>query len=210
MPIDLQADHTSFVYTTYIHATRERVWQGLTDPELTMRWWRHHLAGGKTFVSDWKKGSTYDMLHPEVGLVVSHPAQVILASDPYRRLAYRWHTFTPDWAARVAMDEATATAWRSEPLRRSPSTSRAPPSLNRRAQRRRSWAPSRWCGRGHRGGEAAGGCPERHCCGRGPAGDRRQRRSERLRLAASDARPCISGWQRKGSRMRSTSDSPAE
>lgn len=110
-----QSDRTSFVYRTYIHATPEHVWHGLTDPDLTMRWWRHHLAGGKTFLSDWKEGSTYDMLHPEVGLVVSDPEQVIVESDPYRRLAYRWHTFTPDWAARVGMDEATATAWRAEP-----------------------------------------------------------------------------------------------
>lgn len=113
--MDGPSDRASFVYTTFIHATPERVWQGLTDPELTMRWWRHHLAGGKSFVSDWKKGSTYDMAHPEVGLVVRDSEQVIAESDPYRRLAYRWHTFTPDWAARVGMDEATAAAWRSEP-----------------------------------------------------------------------------------------------
>ena len=28
-------DQTTFVYTTYIHATPERVWQGLTDPAFT-------------------------------------------------------------------------------------------------------------------------------------------------------------------------------
>jgi uncharacterized protein YndB with AHSA1/START domain len=115
MPMDRQGEPTSFAYTTYVHATAEQVWQALTDPELTMRWWRHHSAGGKSFISDWKKGSTYDMAHPEVGLVVSDPDQVILESDPYRRLAYRWHTFTPDWAAQVGMDEPTATAWRAEP-----------------------------------------------------------------------------------------------
>jgi len=46
---------------------------------------------------------------------VSDPEQVILESDPYRRLAYTWHTFTPEWAAKVGMDEATADAWRAEP-----------------------------------------------------------------------------------------------
>lgn len=106
---------TSFVHTTYIHATPEQVWQGLTDPELTMRWWRHHSAGGKAFASDWTKGSTYEMHHPEVDLVVSDAEQVIVESDPYRRLAFRWHTFTADWAACVGMDEATLAAWRREP-----------------------------------------------------------------------------------------------
>ena len=51
---------TSFTYTTYIHATPERVWQGLTDPAFTKRYWRHQRAGEKTFRSDWKKVSTYE------------------------------------------------------------------------------------------------------------------------------------------------------
>jgi uncharacterized protein YndB with AHSA1/START domain len=55
------------------------------------------------------------MAHAEVGLVVSDPEQVILESDPYRRLAYPWHTITPEWAAEVGMDEANAAAWRAEP-----------------------------------------------------------------------------------------------
>ncbi len=106
---------TSFTYTTYIHATPERVWQGLTDPAVTKRYWRHQRAGKKTFRSDWKKGSTYDLVHEEVGLVVSDPEQVILESGPCRRLAYTWHTFTPEWATEVGMDEVTADAWRAEP-----------------------------------------------------------------------------------------------
>ncbi len=105
---------TSFSYTTYIQATPERVWQGLTDPALTNRYWRHQRAGAKTFRSNWKKGSTWDLVHEEVGLVVSDPEQVILESAPYRRLAYTWHTFTLEWAAQVGMDEATADAWRAE------------------------------------------------------------------------------------------------
>jgi uncharacterized protein YndB with AHSA1/START domain len=109
---------TGFTYTTYIHATPERVWQGLTDPAVTKRYWRHQRAGGKTFPSDWRKGSTYDLVHEDVGLVVSDPEQVILESDPGRRLAYNWHTFTPDWAREVGMDEATADAWRAEPRSR--------------------------------------------------------------------------------------------
>jgi uncharacterized protein YndB with AHSA1/START domain len=105
---------TGFSYTTYIQATPERVWQGLTDPDLMKRYWRHQKAGEKTFRSDWKKGSTYDMAHDEVGLVVSDPGQVILESDPYRRLSYSWHTITPEWAAEVGMDDATAAVWRAE------------------------------------------------------------------------------------------------
>ena len=54
------------------------------------------------------------MTHDDVGLVVSGPGQVILESHPPRRLACTWHTITPEWAAAVGMDEATAAAWRAE------------------------------------------------------------------------------------------------
>jgi uncharacterized protein YndB with AHSA1/START domain len=104
-----------FKYTIYIQATPEEVWRGITDPDVTKRYWRHHRAGPKTFHSDWKNGSTYDLVHEEVGLVVRDPQQVILESDPYRRLAYNWHSFTPQWVAQVGMDEATANVWRAEP-----------------------------------------------------------------------------------------------
>jgi uncharacterized protein YndB with AHSA1/START domain len=77
-------EQTAFVYTTYIQQTPERVWQGLTDPALMKRYWRHQKAGPKTFRSDWKKGSAYEMAHDEVGLVVAGPGQVILDSDPPR------------------------------------------------------------------------------------------------------------------------------
>jgi uncharacterized protein YndB with AHSA1/START domain len=90
--MDPKGTQTAFVYTTYIRETPERVWQGLTDPALMKRYWRHQTAGPKTFHSDWKKGSAYEMAHDDVGLVVSGPDQVILESDPPRRLAYTWHT----------------------------------------------------------------------------------------------------------------------
>jgi uncharacterized protein YndB with AHSA1/START domain len=112
--MDAKGEQTAFVYTTYIQETPERVWQGLTDPALMKSYWRHQTAGPKTFHSDWKKGSTYEMAHDDVGLVVSGPDQVILESHPPHRLAYTWHTITPEWAAAVGMDEATAAAWRAE------------------------------------------------------------------------------------------------
>ena len=108
-------DQTTFVYTTFIHATPERVWQGLTDPAFTARYWRHPSAGGVRLETDWKKGSTYDVTYEESGLVVSNPEQVILESDPFRRLAYTWHTFTPEWASAHGIDQADAAAWAAEP-----------------------------------------------------------------------------------------------
>jgi DNA-binding transcriptional ArsR family regulator/uncharacterized protein YndB with AHSA1/START domain len=105
---------TTFVYTTYIHATPEKVWQGLTDPTFTKQYWRHPTAGGVEMRTDWKKGSTYDVTYEKTGLVVSHPDQVILESDPYRRLAYTWHTFTPEWAVAHGIDDALRAQWAAE------------------------------------------------------------------------------------------------
>lgn len=106
---------TGFGYTTYIHSPAERVWQALTDSADTKRYWRHKTAGPKTFRSEWTKGSTWELVHEEVGLVVSDPEQVILESDPPRSLAFTWHTFTPEWTAKVGMDHASAKVWRAEP-----------------------------------------------------------------------------------------------
>jgi DNA-binding transcriptional ArsR family regulator/uncharacterized protein YndB with AHSA1/START domain len=79
-----------FVYTTYISTTPERLWQALTDPAFTRRYW------GVTFESDWKAGST--MTLEQDGVTIADPEQVVLVSEPYRRLSYTWHTFTPEWA----------------------------------------------------------------------------------------------------------------
>jgi DNA-binding transcriptional ArsR family regulator/uncharacterized protein YndB with AHSA1/START domain len=79
----------SFLYTTYIRTTPERLWQALTEPSFTERYW------GCTFESDWKAGSAVT-LHQQ-GLTIADPEQVVLESDPYRRLSYTWHTFTQEW-----------------------------------------------------------------------------------------------------------------
>ncbi len=106
-------DATTFVYTTYIQATPEKVWQGLTDPAFTKRYW-----GGFSMPSDWAKGSPYDAAYEDAGLVIRDPEQMILESDPYRRLAYTWHTFSPAWAAHHGFDEAQRAQWAAEPRSR--------------------------------------------------------------------------------------------
>jgi uncharacterized protein YndB with AHSA1/START domain/DNA-binding transcriptional ArsR family regulator len=81
---------TEFVYTTYIDTTPERLWQALTDPAFTRRYW------GVAFHSNWTVGAT--MTWEEGGGLTEDPEQVVLESEPGRRLSYTWHTFTPAWA----------------------------------------------------------------------------------------------------------------
>ncbi|MDQ2814935.1 MAG: metalloregulator ArsR/SmtB family transcription factor [Actinomycetota bacterium] len=93
-------DKPEFVYTTYIRTTPERLWQGLTDPAFTRRYW-----GGIAFESDWHAGSTVTLELGSGGVKIADPAQVVLESEPYRRLSYTWHTFTPEWAASYGISD---------------------------------------------------------------------------------------------------------
>jgi uncharacterized protein YndB with AHSA1/START domain len=44
----------------------------------------------------------------------SGPAQVVLESEPYRRLSYTWHTFTPEWAAAYEISDEYLAQVRAE------------------------------------------------------------------------------------------------
>jgi uncharacterized protein YndB with AHSA1/START domain/DNA-binding transcriptional ArsR family regulator len=87
---DTTMDKPEFVYTTYINTTPEKLWQALTDPAFTERWWR------TTFASEWEIGST--VTWETGGVTIADPEQIVLEYDPYQRLAYTWHTFTPEVA----------------------------------------------------------------------------------------------------------------
>jgi len=84
-------DTEPFVYTTYIRTTPERLWQAVTDPAFSERYMGHAL------VSSWEKGATYAWL--DHGLEIAHSDQIVLESDPYRRLAFTFHTFVPEIAS---------------------------------------------------------------------------------------------------------------
>ncbi len=111
-------ERPEFVYKTYIRTEPELLWQALTDPVFTARYW------GMTLESDWQVGSTVTW-----GLRtarVEDPAQVVIEADPYRRLAYTWHTMTPELAgeiglgaeafARVAAEARSKVSFELEPL----------------------------------------------------------------------------------------------
>ena len=100
-------DKPSFVYTTYIDTTPERLWDALTNPAFTERYW--NLA----FDTDWKPGSP--MVWNNHGVRVEDPAQVVLESDPPRRLSYTWHTFVPELARAVGVSEERFALAAAEP-----------------------------------------------------------------------------------------------
>lgn len=100
-------DKPKFVYTTYIKTTPERLWQALTDPAFTQRYW------GIRFETDWKPGST--MTWHQFGVTIRDPEQVVHEYDPYRRLSYSWHSFTPELAESLDLTEEAHERLAAEP-----------------------------------------------------------------------------------------------
>ena len=82
----------TFVYVTYIRATREKVWQALTDGALTDKYWfRHRIEG------EWKVGGLL-RFYDGTGKLV-HDDKV-LACDPPSLLSYSWRSIRQehlDW-----------------------------------------------------------------------------------------------------------------
>src|ERR1700759_2449094 len=87
---DPPVEKREFVHTTYTQAPADRLRQALPEPAFTDRYW------SLTFDSDWKPGST--MTWHTRGITIADPEQVVLESEPYRRLSYTWQTATPEWA----------------------------------------------------------------------------------------------------------------
>jgi uncharacterized protein YndB with AHSA1/START domain/DNA-binding transcriptional ArsR family regulator len=98
-----------FVYTTYIHTTPEKMWRALTDPSFTLRYW------GIGMQSDWKVGSPI-LLQWGPDEAFHDIEQVVLVSDPYRRLSYRWHNYQPEHAALFGWSDEKFAELVKEPL----------------------------------------------------------------------------------------------
>jgi uncharacterized protein YndB with AHSA1/START domain/DNA-binding transcriptional ArsR family regulator len=76
---DTMTGRPSYVYVTYIESSPERVWEALTDPDLTAHYWGH------SNVSDWRPGSSWE--HRRVdGSGIADVAGTVLESEPPRRL----------------------------------------------------------------------------------------------------------------------------
>jgi len=106
---DQHMGQTEFVYVTYIRTTPERLWQSLTDPSFTLRYW------GIGMDSDWRVGSPI-RLQWGPGQELHDIEQVVLESEPYRRLSYRWHNYQPEHAAIFGWSEETFAELVKEPL----------------------------------------------------------------------------------------------
>jgi len=72
-----------FVYVTYIATTPEKVWDALTDAEITGKYWGHRNE------SDWQVGSPWRHVRTD-GSGIADGGGTIVECAPPRRLVWTW------------------------------------------------------------------------------------------------------------------------
>ena len=77
------SEKPSYVYVTYIEATPERVWEALTDADLTERYWGH-----RNEAASWDVGSPWAHVRPDGS--GDDGGGTVLESDPPHRLVFDW------------------------------------------------------------------------------------------------------------------------
>ncbi|MFE9674257.1 ArsR/SmtB family transcription factor [Streptomyces sp. NPDC006259] len=77
------AGNPAFVYVTYIAGTPERVWDALTDADLTAAYWGH------ANVSDWRPGSRWEHVRTD-GSGTADVVGTVVASERPTRLVTTW------------------------------------------------------------------------------------------------------------------------
>lgn len=81
--------NSRFVYVTYIRTTCEKLWQALTEPEFTRRFWTETWQE-----SEWKPGAAWRIMIPDGRVGDSGEIQ---ECDPPRRLVLSWRNeFIPE------------------------------------------------------------------------------------------------------------------
>ena len=95
----------SFIYVTYINSTREKVWQALTDPAFTRKYWFNHRNA-----SDWQVGSEWRHEDYDDASLIDIAGHIVESSPP-RHLVLTWASpkdaKDPDKVSRVTFDIET-------------------------------------------------------------------------------------------------------
>jgi uncharacterized protein YndB with AHSA1/START domain len=95
----------SFIYVTYINSTPEKVWQALTDPDFTRKYWVNHRNA-----SDWKVGSEWRHEDYDDASLVDIAGHVVESAPP-RHLVLTWafpkDAKDPEKVSRVSFDIET-------------------------------------------------------------------------------------------------------
>ena len=77
-----------FHYVSYIKTTPDELWEALTDPEFTRRYWMDNSVA-----SDWQTGSPVTFTNPAGKVVL---VGTVLAAERPRLLSYTWSLQTDE------------------------------------------------------------------------------------------------------------------
>ncbi|MGP4087572.1 ArsR/SmtB family transcription factor [Streptomyces sp. KR55] len=80
---EAMTDKPTFVYVTYIASTPEKVWDALTDADLTAAYWGH------SNVSDWQPGSRWEHVRTD-GSGIADVVGTVTESERPTRLVTTW------------------------------------------------------------------------------------------------------------------------
>src|SRR6185437_1931860 len=106
----VMAERPEYVYVAYIESTSERVWNALTDADLTAEYWGH------SNVSDWQPGSPWE--HRRVdGSGIADVAGTVLESMPPARLRRRVPPGSPLTSSRTTRSSGSPSRTRTWPTR---------------------------------------------------------------------------------------------
>jgi uncharacterized protein YndB with AHSA1/START domain len=73
---------SQFVYVTYIRTTAEKLWQALTEPEFTRKFWVDTVQE-----CEWKPGASWRLVKPDGSTADSGE---VVEIEPHRRLVLTW------------------------------------------------------------------------------------------------------------------------
>ncbi|MHC3469944.1 ArsR/SmtB family transcription factor [Streptomyces sp. 7R007] len=80
---EAMTDKPAFVYVTCIRSTPEKVWEALTDADLTASYWGHGN------VSDGRRGSRWEHVRTD-GSGIADVVGTVVESEPFTRLVTTW------------------------------------------------------------------------------------------------------------------------
>ena len=93
----------SHVFVIFIRTTPEKLWQAITDPDFSERYYH-----GTRVESDWKPGSSYAYMVKDGSTAIEG---IVLESDPPRRLVM---TFSMRFREDLAADPPSRQTWEIE------------------------------------------------------------------------------------------------
>jgi len=89
------------IYVTYIRSTREKVWDAITNPEVTRQYWGHNN------ISEWKPGAVWEHRRVDDPSILNIVGKVIETAPP-KRLVISWASpegqHDPNRVSRVTFD----------------------------------------------------------------------------------------------------------